>query len=128
MGFVIKIRAHLACVIVQEIHRFTHFGNGIAEGFSRLAHQDTHQRWHLAFHQYRSAFEDRRALLRRGGEPDRRVVDRAGQRQLNFSLAGFAHVADDIFWLRRVDDWLHFAFGNRLLQHRQRLPFMQRAV
>ena len=128
MGFVVKIVAHLAGIIVEEIHRFAHFGNRVAEGFPRFAYQDAHQGRHLAFHQHRGAFEDRCALLRRGGEPDWRVVNRAGQRLLNFVIAGFAHVADDIFWLRRVDDWLHFAFGHRVLQHRQRLPFVQRAV
>ena len=128
MSFIIEIVAHLAGVIVQEVNGFAHFSDGVAEGFTRLAHQDPHQGRHLAFHQHRGALKNGGALLRRSGEPDRRIVDSAGQRLLHFSVAGFADVADDIFRLCRVNHRLHLAFGHRLLQHRQCLPFMQRAV
>ncbi len=118
VGFIIEIVAHLTGIIVQEVDRFAHFSNGVAEGFASFAHQDPHQRRHLAFHQHGGALKNGGAFLRRSGEPNWRVIDSAGQRQLHFGIAGFADVADDIFRFRRVDDRLHFAFGHRLLQHR----------
>ena len=128
VGFIIEIVAHLAGIVVEEVNGFAHFGDGVAEGFTRFAHQDPHQGRHLAFHQHRGTLENGGALLRRGGEPDWRVVDSAGQRLLHFVIAGFADVADNVLWLSRVDYRLHLAFGYRLLQHRQCLPFMQGAV
>ena len=128
MGFIVKVGAHLRGVVVQEIHRFAHFGNGVAEGFSSLAHQNTNQRLHLIFHQHRSALKDRGALLRRGGEPDRRIVHRVIQRQAHFRLAGLTGVADDIPRLGRVDNRRHPGVVHRQLQHRLRLPLLRRAV
>ncbi len=42
-------------VIMQEVHGFTDFGDGITEGFTRLTHQYSHQRLHLIFHQLSGA-------------------------------------------------------------------------
>ncbi|MNC16785.1 hypothetical protein D3C75_646470 [compost metagenome] len=80
MGFVIEIIAYLACVVMQEIDRFTHFGNRIAEGFTGFAHQNANQLLHLTFHDHRCTLKNRGAFLRRRGEPDWRVVYRAFQR------------------------------------------------
>ncbi len=128
MGFVVEIIAHLTGVVVQEVDRLAHFGDGVAEGFTRFAHQNADKRLHLIFHQHRRAFQNGGTLLRRGGEPDRGVIHRAVQRLIHLRFGGFTHVADDIFWLRRVDDRLHVAVSNGLLQHRFRLPLLQRAV
>ncbi len=126
--FVIEIIAHLACVVVQEIDGFTHFGDGVAEGFPRFAYQNPDERLHLIFHQHRRAFQNGGTLLRRRGEPDWRVVHRAVQRLIDFRFGRFTHVADNIFRLGRVDHRLHVAVLDRLLKDRFGLPFLQRAV
>ena len=128
MGFVIEIITNLACVVVQEVDRFTNFGNGVAEGFTCFAYQDPDERLHLVFHQHRSTFQNGATLLRRRCEPDWRVIHRAVQRLIHFCFGCFPHVADDIFWLRRVNHGLHFAISDGLLQNRFGLPFLQRAV
>ena len=128
MGFIIEIVAHLTGIVVEEIDGFADFGDGVAEGFTGFADQNADQRLHLIFHQHRRAFKDRRSLLRRGGKPDRRVIDCAGQRQFNLFRAGFTHVADDIFRLGRVNYRLQFPGNDRMFQRRQRLPFVQCAV
>ena len=128
MGFVIEIIAHLTGVVVQEVDGLAHFGNRVAEGFTRLAHQNADERLHLIFHQHRCTLQNRGALLRRRGEPDRGVVNRAVQRLIHFRFGRFTRVADDILRLGRVDHRLHFAVCNGLLQHRFGLPLLQRAV
>ncbi len=128
MGFVVKVVADLTGIVVQEVNGLAHLGDGVAEGFTRLAHQNANQLLHLIFHQHRSTFEDRGALLRRSGEPDRRVVHRAVEGQIHFLFGRFPGKADDIFRLGRVDHRLHFASDNRLLEDRSGLPFLQGAV
>ncbi|CCJ91965.1 hypothetical protein BN132_3893 [Cronobacter turicensis 564] len=128
MGFVIEIVADLACVITQEVDRFAHFGNGVGEGFTGFAHQNANQCLGLVFHQHGGALKDSGALLRRGGEPDRRVVYRALQRLRHFGFGGFTGVTDDIARLGGVDHRRQFAIIHGVFQHRQGAPFLQRAV
>ncbi|MNC03661.1 hypothetical protein D3C75_510770 [compost metagenome] len=118
MSFVGKVVAHLSGIVVQEVDRFADFGDGVTEGFTCFAYQNANQLLHLIFHQHRSAFQDRRTLLWRGGEPDWGVVHRAVKRQLHFLLAGFPRIADHIFRLGRVNHRQHVAVGHRLLEDR----------
>jgi hypothetical protein len=37
VGFVIEIIADLAGIVVQEVYRLAHFGNGVAEAFTRFS-------------------------------------------------------------------------------------------
>ncbi|MNE67435.1 hypothetical protein D3C80_1630450 [compost metagenome] len=83
---------------------------------------------HLAFHQDRGAFQNRRTLLRWRGKPDRCVIDGIFQRQFDFTFGCFAHKSDDIFWFGWVNHRLHFTGVDRLLKNRFGLPFLQRAV
>ena len=128
MGFVVEIIAHLTGVVVQEVDRLAHFGDGVAEGFTRFTHQNADKLLHLIFHQHRRAFQNGGTLLRRGGKPDWRVVHRALQGLLHFRFRGFAHVADDILRLCRVEHRLHFTVLNGLLKDRPGLPLLQCAV
>ena len=128
VGFVVEIIAHLTGVVVQEVDRLAHFGDGVAEGFTRFTHQNADQLLHLIFHQHRRAFQNGGTLLRRSGKPDWRVVHRALQGLLHFRFRGFAHVADDILRLCRVDHRLHFTVFNGLLKDRFGLPLLQCAV
>ena len=128
VGFIIKVVTNLTGVVVQEVNCFTHFGNGVAEGFPGFAHQNTHQRLHLIFHQHRGAFQDCGTFLRRGGEPDWRVVHRAFQRLFDFVAGRFADIAHHIFRFSRVNHRHHIAVSNRMLQHWLRRPLVQRAV
>ncbi|MNE02612.1 hypothetical protein D3C80_950930 [compost metagenome] len=128
VGFVIEIVAHLARIVMQEINRLAHFGNRVAEGFTRFAHQNADQLLHLAFHQDRGAFQNCGTLLRRCSKPDRRVIDGIFQRQLYLAFGGFTHKSDNIFRFGRVDNGLHFTGVHRLRKNRFGLPFLQRAV
>ena len=74
MGFIIEIIANLTGIIMQEVYRFAHFRNGVAEGFTRFAYQDANQLLHLTFHQNGGTMQNGGALLWRCGEPDRRVI------------------------------------------------------
>ncbi|CCJ78901.1 hypothetical protein BN135_3965 [Cronobacter muytjensii 530] len=128
VGFVVEIVTHLACVIAQEIDRLAHLGDGVGEGFTGFTHQNADERLGLGLHQYCGALKDGGALLRWGGKPDRRVINRAFQRLRHFRFAGFAGVTDDIARLRRVNDRRQLAFFHGVFQHRQRAPFLQGAV
>lgn len=65
MRFVVEIITHLTGVVVQEVDRLTHFGDGVAEGFTRFTHQNADKLLHLIFHQHRRAFQNGGTLLRR---------------------------------------------------------------
>ncbi|MNO03166.1 hypothetical protein D3C81_2237890 [compost metagenome] len=62
---------------MQEVDCFTHFGNGVAKGYTCFANQNANQLLHLAFHQNGGAMQNSGALLRRRCEPDRRIIYRA---------------------------------------------------
>ena len=128
MGFIIEIALHQACVVVKEIDRFSHFGDGIAEGFARFAHQNADKRLHLAFHHHRGALQNGGALLRRRGEPDRPGVDGSRQRLRHFLLAGLAYFADDIGRVGRVKYRTEYAVAQLALDHRFGAPRLRRAA
>ena len=128
MGFIIEVIADLTGIIVQEVYRFAHFRNGVAEGFTRFAHQNANQLLHLAFHQNGGAMQNSGALLWRCGEPDRRVIYRVLQCLFHFAVSRFTHVTDNVFRFGRVDDWRHFTVSNRMFEYWLSVPFLQRAV
>jgi hypothetical protein len=43
VGIIGEIIAHLYRVVMQEIDRFAHFGDGVGEGFAGFAHQQAQQ-------------------------------------------------------------------------------------
>ncbi|CAH0312673.1 hypothetical protein SRABI106_04094 [Rahnella aquatilis] len=65
-----EIFADLPGVVMQEIHGFTYFGNGVIKGFSRLAHQHAEQVLQLRFHQFCSALQDGGTFFGRCRKPD----------------------------------------------------------
>lgn len=103
MAVVGEIVAHLAGVVVQEVHRFAHFGDGVVEGFTRFTHQNAQQALQLTLHQLGGAFEDRGALRRRRSEPDWAGGRGGVERTADFAFGGFTYVADHIARLGRVD-------------------------
>ncbi|CFW71712.1 Uncharacterised protein [Salmonella enterica subsp. enterica serovar Bovismorbificans] len=124
MRFVIEIVTHLTGIIMEEVYRFAHFGNGVAERFPRFAHQQANQLLHLVFHQYRRPLQNGGAFLRRRRKPNRRLIDRVLQRLFNLAFCRFASPANNIFRFRRVDNRRHLTVGHRLFQHRFGLPFL----
>lgn len=122
MGFVIKVVAHLSCIIVQEVDRLADFGNGVTEGFTGFTHQNADQILHLAFHHYGSALQNGGALLRRRGKPDGPFADGRIQRCRNFCGRGMTHVADHVQRLRRVKHRQQFSRLQRTNNQRLRLP------
>ena len=107
MRVIAEVVAGLHRVVAQEVHRLAHFGDGVGKGLAGFANQQPHQRLDFCLHQVGGTLQNRGALCRRGGLPDRRRVDGA--------LDGVVHVGDRSF--------LHMAYHIAVVcrvQHRYR--------
>ncbi|VVN46094.1 hypothetical protein PS664_05840 [Pseudomonas fluorescens] len=122
VGVVGKVVAGLHGVVTQEIHGFTHFGDGVGEGLAGFASQQAHQRLDLAFHQVSGAFQDRSAFGGRSGLPNRASVDGALNRVVDVFDRGFLNLADHITQVRRVQYRRRRLVAGGATQHRRGFP------
>ncbi|MNV61266.1 hypothetical protein D3C71_1537670 [compost metagenome] len=96
MSVIGEIVACLHGVITQEVHGFTHFGDGVGEGLAGFTSQQAHQRLDLGFHQVGGTLQDRGALGWRGGLPDRCGVEGALDRVVDVFNGRFLHVTNHV--------------------------------
>ncbi len=97
MRFVIEIVTHLTGIIMEEVYRFAHFGNGALLNVFPLrapTGQST-----AAFHHHRRPLQNGGAFLRRRRKPNRRLTGpRFGNNACSTSLSvASATPADNIF-------------------------------
>ncbi len=102
MGVVAEVVTCLYRVIAQEVHGFTHFGNGVGEGLAGLADEQAHQRLDLGLHQVGGALQNGSTLGWRGGLPDRCGVQCALDGVVHVGNGGLLHMADDVAVVSRV--------------------------
>src|SRR5450830_1019132 len=126
VGVVGEIVTRLHGVVTQEVHGFTHFGDGVGESLAGFTGQQAHQRLDLAFHQVGGTFEDRGTLGGRCGLPDRTGVDGALDRVVDVVDGGFLYVADHITQVGRVQDWRSGFIAGGAAQHRRGFPVVVR--
>ncbi len=103
MCVVAETATNLRGVVTQKkVDGFTHFGDGIAQGFTGFAHDQTHQRLHFGFHQIGCAFQQSGARGGRRGLPDGPGVLGAGEGAGDVIDRGFNHIPHHIAVVGRI--------------------------
>eukprot|EP00659_Diplonema_papillatum_P018950 gene18950-biopygen19201 len=121
-----EIVASLHRVVTQEVHGFTHFGDGVGEGLAGFAGQQAHQRLDLAFHQVGGTFQDRGAFGGRGGLPDWRSVQGALDGVVDVFDSCFLYVANHVTQIRRVQHRCSRFIAGSATEHRRGFPVVMR--
>ncbi|MCW0416701.1 hypothetical protein NB689_002455 [Xanthomonas sacchari] len=123
-----ELRARLAGVVAQEIHRLAHFGDAVGQGLAGFLDAQRHELGHARFQQVGGVFEDGGAAGGRGAVPGRISGRGIAQRLLHGGGIGRLPVADDLAMVGRVGDRQGVAGDHRAGHQRRGLPGLERGV